>query len=179
MTLKSPSYEYTAQEKHELLHEMSRYEIDQTAGERQLLAILASGDRSSDIARITAPTLVIHGEDDPLLPLAAGRKWPTSSRNLSFWPCRAWDTICRRFTSRQLLERSPLTFGRRKPRSGFFLGSSFFFQTHLTNLVTNALFLKHAQVVYEDRPFQMIHFVLNTDSQQPVAFQFKKLPSRS
>ena len=80
-----------------------------------------------------------------------------------------------RFTSRQLLERSPLTFGRRKPRSGFFLGSSFFFQTHLTNLVTNALFLKHAQVVYEDRPFQMIHFVLNTDSQQPVAFQFKKV----
>ena len=74
MTLKSPSYEYTAQEKHELLHEMSRYEIDQTAGERQLLAILASGDRSSDIARITAPTLVIHGEDDPLLPLAAGKE---------------------------------------------------------------------------------------------------------
>ena len=67
MTLKSPSYEYTA-------HEMSRYEIDQTAGERQLLAILASGDRSSDIARITAPTLVIHGEDDPLLPLAAGKE---------------------------------------------------------------------------------------------------------
>ena len=53
---------------------MSRYEIDQTAGERQLLAILASGDRSSDIARITAPTLVIHGEDDPLLPLAAGKE---------------------------------------------------------------------------------------------------------
>ena len=41
--------------------------------------------------------------------------------------------------------------------------------------MTNALFLKHAQVVYEDRPFQMIHFVLNTDSQQPVAFQFKKV----
>lgn len=74
MTLKSPSYEYSAQEKHELLHEMSRYEIDQAAGERQLLAILASGDRSGDIARITAPTLVIHGEDDPLLPLAAGKE---------------------------------------------------------------------------------------------------------
>ena len=59
MTLKSPSYEY---------------EIDQAAGERQLLAILASGDRSGDIARITAPTLVIHGEDDPLLPLAAGKE---------------------------------------------------------------------------------------------------------
>ena len=65
MTLKSPSYEYSAQEKHELLHEMSRYEIDQAAGERQLLAILASGDRSGDIARITAPTLVITARTIP------------------------------------------------------------------------------------------------------------------
>ena len=29
---------------------------------------------AQDIARITAPTLVIHGEDDPLLPLAAGKE---------------------------------------------------------------------------------------------------------
>lgn len=42
--------------------------------ERQLLAILASGDRSEQIKRIIAPTLVIHGEDDPLLPLAAGKE---------------------------------------------------------------------------------------------------------
>jgi proline iminopeptidase len=39
---------------------------------RQLLAILASGDRRKQLARITAPTLVIHGRDDPLVPLAAG-----------------------------------------------------------------------------------------------------------
>jgi len=39
---------------------------------RQLLAILASGDRRPSLARITAPTLVIHGRDDPLVPLAAG-----------------------------------------------------------------------------------------------------------
>jgi proline iminopeptidase len=40
---------------------------------RQLLAILASGDRRPLLARIAAPTLVIHGSDDPLLPVAAGR----------------------------------------------------------------------------------------------------------
>lgn len=40
---------------------------------RQLLAILASGDRRPLLAKITAPTLVIHGADDPLVPLAAGR----------------------------------------------------------------------------------------------------------
>jgi len=39
---------------------------------RQLLAILASGDRRSLIRRIAAPTLVIHGADDPLVPVAAG-----------------------------------------------------------------------------------------------------------
>jgi proline iminopeptidase len=40
---------------------------------RQLLAILASGDRRPLLARIVAPTLVVHGSDDPLLPVAAGR----------------------------------------------------------------------------------------------------------
>jgi proline iminopeptidase len=39
---------------------------------RQLLAIVASGDRRRELARITAPTLVIHGRDDPLVRLAAG-----------------------------------------------------------------------------------------------------------
>ena len=40
---------------------------------QQLLAIIAAGDRRRELARIHAPTLVIHGADDPLLPLAAGR----------------------------------------------------------------------------------------------------------
>lgn len=38
---------------------------------RQLLAILASGSRTSILGRITAPTLVLHGADDPLIPVAA------------------------------------------------------------------------------------------------------------
>ena len=32
---------------------------------RQLAAILASGDRTAELRRITAPTLVIHGTDGP------------------------------------------------------------------------------------------------------------------
>ena len=40
---------------------------------RQLLAILAAGDRRAELARVRAPTLVIHGTQDPLLPVAAGR----------------------------------------------------------------------------------------------------------
>ena len=40
---------------------------------RQIVAILASSDRSKDLATIRAPTLVLHGDRDPLVPLAAGR----------------------------------------------------------------------------------------------------------
>jgi pimeloyl-ACP methyl ester carboxylesterase len=39
---------------------------------RQLAAILASGDREKAIAGIGVPTLVIHGEDDPLIVLSGG-----------------------------------------------------------------------------------------------------------
>lgn len=40
---------------------------------RQMAAIVADGDRRPLLKTITAPTLVVHGEDDPLVPLAAGR----------------------------------------------------------------------------------------------------------
>jgi proline iminopeptidase len=39
---------------------------------RQLLAILATGDRRPLLHDIHAPTLVLHGAADPLVPLAAG-----------------------------------------------------------------------------------------------------------
>lgn len=39
-----------------------------------MLAILASGDRSKYLKRIMTPTLVIHGRQDPLLPIAAGEE---------------------------------------------------------------------------------------------------------
>ena len=39
---------------------------------RQLAAIVSDGDRSELLARIQSPTLVIHGQADPLVPVAAG-----------------------------------------------------------------------------------------------------------
>jgi pimeloyl-ACP methyl ester carboxylesterase len=39
---------------------------------RQLIAIAASGDRTQAVRRIVVPTLVIHGNDDPLVPVAHG-----------------------------------------------------------------------------------------------------------
>jgi pimeloyl-ACP methyl ester carboxylesterase len=41
---------------------------------RQMLAVLASGDRRAELAGVRAPTLVIHGTDDPLIPKSAGRE---------------------------------------------------------------------------------------------------------
>ncbi len=39
---------------------------------RQLVAVAADGDRSRLLGRIQAPTRVIHGDADPLVPVAAG-----------------------------------------------------------------------------------------------------------
>jgi pimeloyl-ACP methyl ester carboxylesterase len=40
---------------------------------RQYLSVVASGDRVELLKTIRAPTLVMHGEEDPLLPIACGR----------------------------------------------------------------------------------------------------------
>ncbi len=39
---------------------------------RQLLAVIASGDRSSQLRGIARPSLVLHGDSDPLIPLPHG-----------------------------------------------------------------------------------------------------------
>ena len=40
---------------------------------RQFAAILANGSRVEMLKRISVPTLVLHGADDPLVPVEAGR----------------------------------------------------------------------------------------------------------
>jgi pimeloyl-ACP methyl ester carboxylesterase len=39
---------------------------------RQLMAIMASGDRTAELRRVTCPTLVLHGRADRLMPPSAG-----------------------------------------------------------------------------------------------------------
>jgi proline iminopeptidase len=54
------------------LERIARRGLDTAASRRHLLAVLAAGDRRDWLARITAPTLVLHGRLDPLVPPAAG-----------------------------------------------------------------------------------------------------------
>jgi pimeloyl-ACP methyl ester carboxylesterase len=40
---------------------------------RQIAAVMASGDRREALKSIKAPTMVVHGADDPLVPVEGGR----------------------------------------------------------------------------------------------------------
>lgn len=48
---------------------------------RQIAAMAVAGDRRGRLARVTAPTLVVHGTDDPLILPACGRDTATSIPN--------------------------------------------------------------------------------------------------
>jgi pimeloyl-ACP methyl ester carboxylesterase len=47
--------------------------VDRGGPARQIVAIQASGDRTRALAGVRCPTEVIHGTDDPLIPVRAGR----------------------------------------------------------------------------------------------------------
>ena len=56
------------------LHDSVRRAWRPAGTARQLVAVVADGDRTPLLARITAPTRVIHGEADRLVPVVAGRQ---------------------------------------------------------------------------------------------------------
>jgi pimeloyl-ACP methyl ester carboxylesterase len=51
---------------------------------RQLMAVAADGSRVTRLAQIKAPTLVMHGENDPLVPIAGGRDTAASIPGAKF-----------------------------------------------------------------------------------------------
>jgi pimeloyl-ACP methyl ester carboxylesterase len=58
----------------EVCERQVRRSYDPAGAARQLVAIVASGDRSAAVRRIKAPTLVIHGDEDPLIRPACGEE---------------------------------------------------------------------------------------------------------
>lgn len=69
----SPAYPTPAAELRQRVGRSVRRAYEPAGTARQLLAIIASGDRRKLLRTIAAPTLVIHGASDPLVSIAAGR----------------------------------------------------------------------------------------------------------
>jgi proline iminopeptidase len=69
----SPGYPAKPEELREQLARNVRRSYYPAGVARQLVAIIASGDRRGLLRKVTAPALVIHGAEDPLVPVEAGR----------------------------------------------------------------------------------------------------------
>jgi pimeloyl-ACP methyl ester carboxylesterase len=52
---------------------------------RQLAAVYASGDRTEALRSLDLPTLVIHGEEDPLIPVSGGRATAAAIPGAELW----------------------------------------------------------------------------------------------
>ena len=68
----SPGYPPDAVELRDRLEYSIRRSYRPRGVARQIAAIAADGDRSALLRHIRAPTAVLHGRDDPLIPVAAG-----------------------------------------------------------------------------------------------------------
>ena len=70
----SPGYPPDEQWRAELAGQLWDEGIDPAGTARQLMAIYASGDRTKAVSGIAVPTVVIHGDSDPLINVSAGRR---------------------------------------------------------------------------------------------------------
>jgi pimeloyl-ACP methyl ester carboxylesterase len=68
----SPGFPIDAAESRERILEGIRRSFHPTGTLRQMVAVAADAKRPAELAKITCPTLVIHGKDDPLVPYANG-----------------------------------------------------------------------------------------------------------
>ena len=68
----SPGFPIDAAESRERILEGIRRSFHPAGTLRQMVAIAADAKRPAELAKITCPTLVIHGKDDPLVPYANG-----------------------------------------------------------------------------------------------------------
>ncbi len=76
---------------------------------RQIQAIQASGDRTGQLGRITAPTLVIHGDHDLIVHPSGGRATADAIRAPASRRSPGWVTIWRRACSIGWSSWSPIT----------------------------------------------------------------------
>ncbi|MEH6676227.1 alpha/beta fold hydrolase [Phenylobacterium sp.] len=71
-TIGSPAYPWTDEALRERVLSEMRRAFNPKGVQRQRGAIGASGDRTEKLAKLNVPTVVLHGEVDPLIPKAGG-----------------------------------------------------------------------------------------------------------
>jgi pimeloyl-ACP methyl ester carboxylesterase len=71
-TIGSPGFEFDEAAVREMAGRVYDRAFDPGGVARQMAAIVAGGNRKPALASVRAPTLVIHGTDDPLIPLPGG-----------------------------------------------------------------------------------------------------------
>ncbi len=69
----SPAYPVPNEERKRRVRSWIERAFDPRGSVRQFAAMTANGDRTSLLRTISRPTLVIHGAEDPLIPVACGR----------------------------------------------------------------------------------------------------------
>lgn len=72
-TIGSPRYPESEAEHRALVERALARANNPDGNDRQYAAVIASGDRVALLQKLTVPTLVLHGEADPLLPQEHGR----------------------------------------------------------------------------------------------------------
>jgi len=83
---------------------------------RQLAAILVSGDRTPELAQITAPTLVVHGDRDRMVATTGGHATHRAIPNSGLWivagmghdyPQALWPSLVERIANHAQAAESP------------------------------------------------------------------------
>lgn len=70
--LAGPGFEHPPGTQEQLVDDSFKRSHRPMGGYRQMLAVMADKERATLLTRIAKPTLVIHGKNDPLLPVACG-----------------------------------------------------------------------------------------------------------
>jgi pimeloyl-ACP methyl ester carboxylesterase len=70
--LHGPGFEFDEGRIRQIVELSYDRDSDRTGVARQLLAIMSAGSRKDALSSVTTPTLVIHGDADPLVPIAGG-----------------------------------------------------------------------------------------------------------